>query len=477
MGRTAEGWKLLPRRGIQYVRFRHNKRRYDVSTGERDPGKASAAAARIYAEIVGGRWRPVGAPAGPLAPLVDVIALWIADLSATHAENTVGLYELYAKTHWLPFFERMDRVRDESALGDYGRSRLRAVTRDTVQKEIGALRTFLRWCVEKRVVSELPKVPALPSKATGVRSANRKQKATDLTPEEVEVWIAELPATSPGKKGGSRRFAVRPRFRFAWETGLRPSTLDKLSVPEHYRKGAAELVITDEIDKARFGRTLPLTAAARAALDEVCPEKGVIFGRHDYRDFVRSAAKRAGIDPAKVATFSPYDLRHARTQQLTEVSGNLPGVAYLVGHTRITTTDKYLRGTRRAAAKVLETVSNGCNSGGAEGEASAPNVENESVRRGGLEPPRCYPLAPQCNDDDLSARNGGDGERQQTPANADLAHPMGESHPKKDRALRAVRAEVVAALEDLDKLEAKPPRNVRLALSRGRVGRAAKESA
>jgi hypothetical protein len=41
----------------------------------------------------------------------------------------------------------------------------------------------------------------------------------------------------------------------------------------------------------KWERELPLTDKARAALDSVCPKKGVIFGVHDYRDALRKAAK------------------------------------------------------------------------------------------------------------------------------------------------------------------------------------------
>ena len=43
----------------------------------------------------------------------------------------------------------------------------------------------------------------------------------------------------------------------------------RLEAPGDYHRGADELVIRDAVDKAAYGRILPLTAAARAALDEV----------------------------------------------------------------------------------------------------------------------------------------------------------------------------------------------------------------
>jgi integrase len=76
---------------------------------------------------------------------------------------------------------------------------------------------------------------------------------------------------------------------------------------------AAEwLLIRDEVDKNRFGRELPLSEAARRALDQVCPDMGLLFGSHDYRRLLREAAKAAGIDEYRAVRISDYDLAHTR---------------------------------------------------------------------------------------------------------------------------------------------------------------------
>jgi integrase len=54
----------------------------------------------------------------------------------------------------------------------------------------------------------------------------------------------------------------------------------------------------------------------------------------------------------RARTFTAYDLRHARATQWAE-SGNLVGVAYLLGHKQITTTNKYAKPNRAAAERVL----------------------------------------------------------------------------------------------------------------------------
>jgi integrase len=125
-----------------------------------------------------------------------------------------------------------------------------------------------------------------------------------------------------------------------------------LSVPENYVRGSSLLVITEAIDKARFGREVPLTPRAREALDAVAPRAGVIFGRHDYRPQLAKAAAKV-LPPERARTFTAYDLRHARATQWAE-GGNLVGVAYLLGHKQVTTTNRYARPNEAAAKRVLK---------------------------------------------------------------------------------------------------------------------------
>jgi integrase len=191
---------------------------------------------------------------------------------------------------------------------------------------------------------------------------------------QVEAFIRALPEWSvpPDKRKrmtaraksqkARQRLPIRARFRVQFETGLRPSTIDALSIPEHYTKGASLLHITPEIDKVRNAREVPLTPAARKALDAVIatlpkgadgsPYKGPIFGHHDYRKHVRKAAAKA-LPAAAATVFTGAHLRSARITAWLEATGNLPGVQHLVGHQDTRSTNRYLRPSFRAASAVL----------------------------------------------------------------------------------------------------------------------------
>jgi site-specific recombinase XerC len=346
MARHARGWTLRRRApgGVYLVRFSHGGL-VERSTGTRDRGEAETEAARVYAHHVAresprrGRVR-VGA-------LEEVIAQWLVSLESTHDPGTVATWELYARAHWLPRWLGLHELTRETVEA-YRDARLKSVTAATVRKELSALRVFLRWAQVS-----VP-VPSIGKRTTGTPYEKRRRgTAPQLSPKQVAALLAELPEWSTSRKVG--RFPIRARFVVAYETSLRPSTLDRLEAPTHYRRGSSTLLITPEIDKARFARELPLTPRARAALDKVCPPEGPIFGSHDYREHVASAAK-ATLPADVAARFCAAHLRSARITHSLEATGNLPGAQYMAGHKLLASTSVYAKPSLRAAVDMLQAL-------------------------------------------------------------------------------------------------------------------------
>lgn len=280
-----------------------------------------------------------------------MLALYLAAISTTHDVETVKTYEAYAR-RFVGFFGNSLNQIHKATLGDYQRRRLGEVMAGTVRKERSFLSGFLAWCTEQGIVTEeyLPAWPKLPKRATGVRVGPQRAEPVPVTPEQVRDFLLALPAWSKPRMGEAH--AIRARFVVAYETGLRPATLDVLSVPEHWRPGQAYLEVRDEDDKARFGRRVPLSPMALAALEATVHGRasvGTIFGRHDYRDAVERARKAAGLPEH----FAPYDLRHGRIQHLLDAGTGPRAVMALVGHKLMTTTNAYVRGDERAAEKAV----------------------------------------------------------------------------------------------------------------------------
>lgn len=280
----------------------------------------------------------------------------------------------------------------KSGMVDYARHRLGKVTRSTVQKELSTLRSFLGWCVERELLEAAPPVAELPRRAAGTR-AKPQRVNTLLLPTEARGTIAYLPEWAEARRTGAV-FPVRARFELAFESALRPATISRLVAGKHYSKGWTELRLTADTLKSRRERVMPLNERARAALDRVCPESGLIFGKHDYRGLLEIAACKAvaaGVLPAeKARTLSPYDLRHSRGTEWAEKSRNLSGIQALLDHTDLKSTMRYVHPTEKAARAVLDEAGGTPTRRG--GGLVGVQIMNDvpAVRRRGLEPPRPF---------------------------------------------------------------------------------------
>jgi len=237
-------------------------------------------------------------------------------MTAEVSADTIRCWETYASAHFIPFFETGEELCSDARLGDYMRHRLTQVKRTTLKKELSALNRLFDWMVEQGLLGSKPTIPRIPKRATGTPHPKGKRETVTLTSEEMDAIVAQLPERS--KLG----HPMRAYYEVMRETGLRPSTLQRLKAPDDYQAGAAYLTIREEADKARYGRELPLSDRARAALDSACPERGVIFSKFDGRHTLRKAALAAGLDPERASKFSAYDLRHSLATELTERSGN-----------------------------------------------------------------------------------------------------------------------------------------------------------
>jgi hypothetical protein len=352
MARRPGIWKIKLEGDTWYVRFTHDRRRYHLSTGEGEKGPALERAEKLYADVLAGRLTPTRGQATTSTPLVDLLQAWLEALESSYTPGTVGLYETYARAHWLPRWSRLEQL-DEAALGAYQRERLAEVTRTTLRKERAALARFGEWLKEQKLLAAPLVFPKLPGRAPGVRATSRKTQATELGEQEVLRLLAELPerSTKPGADG--KRFLVRAYFRFLWETALRPATVEALVVGEHWRRGQRHLDVSATIDKARFARRVPLTPTALAILEGVAEPGLPVFGGYDRRAYLKTAARAARLAPEKIRSLSVYDLRHARLTYWVEHGGSLTAVAYLAGHRQVTTTAIYAKATARAAEQLV----------------------------------------------------------------------------------------------------------------------------
>lgn len=348
MGRPAEGWKVRWKRGWAYCCFTWDGREHRLALRTKDKREAQASAARTYAEVVSGERRPLRKQPGKLLDLADLLDAWLESKKPSLDERTVPTIEAYC-VRFYDYFERLDKITEATGT-NYGIARLGQVLRTTVLRELSYLREFLRWCKVHGVLATVPNIPRLPPKAQGKRAGKQRAKSVHISPDEAKAILAELPEFSKTIDG--RKWPLRDRFAFMWETALRPETISRLRIPDNWRPGARHVELTNEDDKARFGRDVDLTDAAIAILMKHAPERGVIFGHHIYYKAIKRAAI-AVLGPVKGAKFAPYDFRHGRAKSLLDAHAPIRGVSYVLGHKKVSTTDKYLAPERSAGKDAL----------------------------------------------------------------------------------------------------------------------------
>ena len=342
MGRYAKGYSLRRPRtpnAAWTVRFRVDGQRSEVSTGARDRAAAEREGRAIYAAALAGRRHSRAAPRVE----AEAVGEWLGESALR--EPTRIAYEKYA-ARWIADGLRLEAA----ALSAYARRRLREVKAKSVRSELSALRGLARWMVETGLLDALPDFPSLPATATGTPSKVRQRtKAPELSPAEVRRVLDALP-----EKSGRAGFVVRDFYRLAYETGLRPSTLERIEMPRHWAPRSDTLRITVDVDKEGYEREVPLTATARRILERHTPKgPGLIFGAHRRFRFVHEAARRV-LPPAKAAVLTGQHFRSARTTHLLDAGASLTGVQYLVGHKHASTTAIYVRPSMQAARDALK---------------------------------------------------------------------------------------------------------------------------
>ena len=246
----------------------------------------------------------------------------------------------------------------------FKRDRLQAVSRGTHKKERSTLASLFEWLETKPWGFRAVALPRLGKKDRGTRDVNRKAASVDMSEAEVEALIVHLPvATSRARREGTPIRPIRDAVLVEWDTGLRPITIERLSVPEHWQtERPGELFISAAIDKEEYERTIPLTprlAALFARRAAKLPNgRGLLFGEYQraLRPHWYKAAKAAGIDERRANKISVYDFRHAAGKRFLDATGNIRGTAFMLGHKNATSTHRYTKPDKPAADRLVDAL-------------------------------------------------------------------------------------------------------------------------
>jgi integrase/recombinase XerC len=232
-----------------------------------------------------------------------------------------------------------DTVRAHVA--ELGRAR---EARSTVARKVSALRTFVRYLRREGHIEHDPT-------ALTVSPKREQTLPVHLTEQDMERLLAQPDATQPL---GRRDRAILELF---YASGLRLSELEALNLDSIDLRGRMVRVM----GKGRKERMVPFNQATERALREWLKDRASISkgealfvnfrgtrltGRSVdrlLRKYVRQFTTQSGI--------SPHALRHSFATHLLQRGADLRAIQELLGHARISTTQRY---THVNAAQLID---------------------------------------------------------------------------------------------------------------------------
>lgn len=234
--------------------------------------------------------------------------------------------------------------------------------KSSMARKLASIRTFFRYCIRMRRMAHNP--------AAQVRSPKQEQRHPNML--NVDQAFALLDNASASCTDSSPQDAAREALHardlalgeLLYGSGLRISEAVGLDVDQvDPRSGMVRV-----LGKGGKSRLAPLSDAAVVALRRwltlrgtvaQLSEKALLVGargsRLDRRQATRiieNMCKQAGL----AQTISPHGLRHSFATHMLEAGADLRAVQELLGHSRLTTTQRYTRLALEHLVKVYDAA-------------------------------------------------------------------------------------------------------------------------
>ncbi len=219
------------------------------------------------------------------------------------------------------------------------------LSKTSMGRKLSSLRTFFRFCARLRLVSALP--------TEGVRNPKQEKRHPKVLNVDQAFALldsaAETQAATPKKSALAARDAALAELLYG--SGLR--------ISEALSLDTAQIVLTGEtacvrvLGKGGKERVVPLSDASVAALATWLGERPLLARAGEKALFVGSAGNRLNrrVAARSIAelcakaglpeTVSPHALRHSFATHLLENGADLRSLQELLGHSRLTTTQRY----------------------------------------------------------------------------------------------------------------------------------------
>lgn len=228
----------------------------------------------------------------------------------------------------------------------------RNMEKSSVARRISALRSFFRFCARMRMINTLP--------TEGIKNPRQDKRQPDvLNVDQVFALLAEpQKAAAPARRGSDPEKAEAVQARdmalaeLLYGSGLRIS--EALGLDAHHVN--MQNAVARVLGKGGKQRLAPLSDTSVEALSRwielrgrLLPDgqrdEGALFlgsrggrlNRRQAQRIIEDLCRRAGLPQA----VSPHALRHSFATHLLEAGADLRSVQELLGHSRLSTTQRY----------------------------------------------------------------------------------------------------------------------------------------
>jgi integrase/recombinase XerC len=219
----------------------------------------------------------------------------------------------------------------------------RKIDRVSIARKLAALRSYFRFLVRRGVLASNP--------ARQVTTPRLPRKLVTFLPIDEATALLDAPGT---------RVRDHAILELLYASGLRVSELAGLDLEDVDRVAGTVRVL----GKGSKERIVPFGGAAASAIEAYLAERGegggplfrnVSGGRLGVRSIhtiVRRRARAAGI----ARRVSPHTLRHSFATHLLDAGGDLRLIQDLLGHSRLSTTQRYTHVTSDQLMRVYDAA-------------------------------------------------------------------------------------------------------------------------
>lgn len=232
------------------------------------------------------------------------------------------------------------------------------IGKSSVSRKLSALRAFFRFCIRMRFITSLP--------TEGISNPKLEKKHPDFL--NVDQAFALLDSGEKKVSSKDKLVDTRPAWQKArdlclaellYGSGLRISEALDLNAGRVSWKADSIRVM----GKGGKERIVPMTDASREMLKEWVEHRGEVANSNESALFVGARGKRLNRREAhriighlcKLAGLSqkvsPHALRHSFATHLLEAGADLRSVQELMGHARLSTTQRY---THLSLSRLME---------------------------------------------------------------------------------------------------------------------------